>query len=137
MKRIMNTRVQLLVLLIILLTNCLFSQTVTVSTFIGSTEGYVDEALFDGPEQMAFDDQGNLFLADRWNNVIRKISPEGTVTTIVDDFVCSGLAVDAEGDLFASQGFSNKIWEFNLNGDSEVYAGASRGSIRGDQDGSL
>src|SRR5947209_2268301 len=47
--------------------------------------GYVDGAgtlaRFDSPTGIAFDQGGNLYVADSLNHVIRKVSRAGTVTT--------------------------------------------------------
>jgi sugar lactone lactonase YvrE len=51
----------------------------------GSYEGYRDgkasQALFHSPEGIAFDPSGNLFIVDTGNKCIRKLSPDGNVTT--------------------------------------------------------
>ena len=59
-----------------------------VTTFVGSTTataGYTDasgtSALFNWPQQMARDSSGNTYIADANNNVIRKITPAGAVST--------------------------------------------------------
>lgn len=60
-----------------------------VSTFAGraNVSGYQDgqgtNAQFSGVSGLALDSKGNLYAADQWNNVIRRISPEGSVTTWV------------------------------------------------------
>lgn len=48
------------------------------------TSGYQDgsEALFNAPQGMDFDAEGNLIVADAQNNRIRSISPEGIVSTV-------------------------------------------------------
>jgi hypothetical protein len=43
---------------------------------------------------------GNLFLFDGSNRSIRKISPDGIITTVISVGGGSGLALDAAGDLF-------------------------------------
>ncbi|MES2389836.1 MAG: T9SS type A sorting domain-containing protein [Bacteroidota bacterium] len=54
-----------------------------VSTYSGSEgdfiDGAVDVARFKGPNGLAFDASGNLYVADEYNNSIRKIVPAATV----------------------------------------------------------
>jgi uncharacterized repeat protein (TIGR03803 family) len=57
-----------------------------VTTFVGTaTAGSADDmgtaASLNSPEGMALDKNGNLFVADTGNATIRKITPEGLVTT--------------------------------------------------------
>jgi hypothetical protein len=47
----------------------------------GNRDGKALTALFGSPQAMAFDSKGNLYLADVANHSIRKLSPDGTVTT--------------------------------------------------------
>ena len=47
----------------------------------GNRDGKALTALFGSPKGMAYDSKGNLFIADTANNCIRKLSPEGMVTT--------------------------------------------------------
>ena len=56
-----------------------------VTTFAGSSQGYVDatgtSAEFYQPEDLSFDPNKNLYVSERGNDKIRKISPSGVVTT--------------------------------------------------------
>ncbi len=48
----------------------------------GSTDGLGTNALFNGPEGVAVDNGGNVYVADSGNNTIRKITPAGIVSTL-------------------------------------------------------
>ena len=58
----------------------------TVSTLAGGREGFADgkgeAAAFHTPSGIALDHLGNLYVADTGNHAIRKIGPDGTVTTL-------------------------------------------------------
>src|SRR5665213_2776479 len=48
----------------------------------GYSDGAATNALFHSPQAVAADSSGNLYVADSGNNVIRKITPSGTVSTL-------------------------------------------------------
>jgi len=60
----------------------------TVTTFAGKLgeDGFVDgprdAARLGAPAEMAFDSDGNLFVADAFYNTVHKISPDSTVSTV-------------------------------------------------------
>lgn len=47
----------------------------------GNRDGRALTALFNFPKGIAYDSKGNLFIADMYNHSIRKLSPDGLVTT--------------------------------------------------------
>jgi sugar lactone lactonase YvrE len=49
---------------------------------VGSKDGEGGAARFNNPGSVAFDEAGNLYVADFGNHTIRKISPGGAVTTL-------------------------------------------------------
>lgn len=59
----------------------------------GFKDGNQGDALFNNPHQLILDRNGNLLIADRGNHRIRKITPDGTVTTLAG----SGSAGYADG----------------------------------------
>ena len=92
-----------------------------VSTLAGNgTAGYADgaaaQAQFDGPIGIAVDASGNVYVADTYNDRIRKITPDGNVSTVAGaglgyadgaaisalfDTPC-GIAVAADGTLIVA-----------------------------------
>ncbi|MCX7680782.1 MAG: NHL repeat-containing protein [Anaerolineae bacterium] len=72
-------------------------QVIRVSTVAGSTGGYAEgigaAAMFSVPLSVAVDEEGNLYVADSANRRVRKIAPDGTVTTVAG----SGQAGSADG----------------------------------------
>jgi trimeric autotransporter adhesin len=48
--------------------------------------GPAASATLDAPEQIAFDPSGNLYIADRFNNLIRMVNSAGTITTFAGNY---------------------------------------------------
>jgi sugar lactone lactonase YvrE len=71
----------------------------------GSTDGIGAAARFNSPTGMAADAAGNLYVADSGNNIIRKISANGAVTTLAGSNSGPG---NADGEGPAAQ-FNNPV----------------------------
>ena len=91
----------------------------------GHVDGVRDEARFYGPTDIAVDDKGNLFVTEAVNNCIRKITPDGVVSTYTGKGILgsgsldgdlsvatfsqpAGIDIDAGGNLYIAE-FSNGI----------------------------
>ena len=121
-----------------------------VSTLAGSEEGFADgqgsAARFSHPFGIAIDAEGNLYVADSGNNRIRKITPEGEVSTLagsgklfaVGSFADGqgnaarfkwplGIAIDMAGNLYVADTFNNRIRKVTLKGEVSTLAGSEQG----------
>jgi DNA-binding beta-propeller fold protein YncE len=111
-----------------------------VTTLAGASgkKGYADgkgrNARFYEPFGIAVDRQGNVFIADTSNSAIRKLSPDGLVSTIAggprnggaqDGAGASaqfsspyGLAIDASGDIYVADYQNHAVRRMTRRGDS-------------------
>ena len=61
---------------------------------LGNVDGIGAAARFCQPSGVAFDSAGNVYVADYYNYAIRKITPDGTVTTLAG---CAGDPGSSDG----------------------------------------
>lgn len=126
---------------------------VTTLAGIANNPGYADgptgTSLFNRPESIAVDGNGNLYVADTGNQVIRKISPGGKVTTLAgrpgvrgsaDGNVNlaefndpGGIAVDRTGKVFVADSGNDTIRMITPAGVVATLAGTP--SVGGNADG--
>lgn len=104
-----------------------------VSTFAGqagvtgSTNGPASITSFNNPLGVAVDSSGNIFVTDSGNNLIRKISPEGVVTSFAHvGNLCAGIAVDSSGNVYVTEENGDAIDKITPGGVVTTLAG-SRG----------
>lgn len=117
----------ILVVMLMLADPCSFhGQMLTVTTFAGPRETYgaVDArgsmARFSYPLGVAADALGNVYVADSYNHTIRKISPEGAVTTLAG---LAGISGSADGAGSAAR--FNQPWAVATDGDGNIYVSDS------------
>ncbi len=74
------------------------------------------------PVGLAFDTQGNLFVADAISGSIFKFTPAGVKSTFATGLGPLGLAFDAQGNLYEADAESNAIFKFNPAGAQSTFA---------------
>lgn len=110
------------------------------AVFAGSTEGFADgpaaSARFSTPSGLALDVHGNLFVADTGNDAIRRIAPDGTVSTIAGPAAGLngpvGVAVHSDGRIIVADTYNDRIVAIGAAGGITPIAGSGR---RGYEDG--
>ncbi|MFM7822970.1 MAG: SMP-30/gluconolactonase/LRE family protein, partial [Bacteroidota bacterium] len=86
----------------------------------GSSNGQGTSASFNNPYGVASDSQGNLYVANRFGNTIRKIDPSGNVTTY------AGTGTPGATDGAASTATFNEPWGVTCDSLGNVYVADTR-----------
>jgi sugar lactone lactonase YvrE len=121
--------------------------TLAGSGVIGSSDGTGTAASFYNPFGVAVDASGNVYVADMYNNKIRKITPAGVVSTLAGSgsigstngsgsaasfYKPQGVAVDASGNVYVADWGTIKIRKITPTGLVSTLAGSgSYGSVDG------
>ena len=110
--------------------------------------GAATAATLASPSAVAYDANGNLFLADAQNHVVREVSKTGTITTVagtgIEGFsgdggaatsalldTPTGVAVDKNGNIFIADSHNNRIREVS-GGNISTVAGTGTAGFGGD-----
>ena len=114
-----------------------------ISTFagvpIGSSDGTGSAARLYNPYAVAVDSSGNVFVADTGNNIIRKVTPAGVVTTLAGTAglygnadgtgsaarfdIVEGIAVDGSDNVFVADTLNSTIRKITPGGVVTTFAG--------------
>jgi len=109
----------------------------------GSADGKAEEAQFHVPRGVAMDVAGNLYVADGANGRIRKVSPEGRVSTLSDGqgFVENpgnvmpfrtprSIAIDKTGILYVVEMDGHRIQQIAPSGKANIFVGNGIGGFK-------
>ncbi len=107
----------------------------------GSADGSGTNASFSNPQGIAVDSSGNLYVADYGNNTVRKISPDGAVSTLAGTAGISGstdangasasfsgpygITVNTSGVVYVTDSNNNTIRKITPSGDVTTIAGTA------------
>jgi sugar lactone lactonase YvrE len=111
--------------------------------------GQAASAQINGPRDSAFDGAGNIYIADRDNDRIRRISPDGIITTVAGSGVRGfagdggpavaaqlnnpvGVAVDAGGNIYIADSLNLRIRKVDTSGNISTFAGNGASGVGGD-----
>ena len=96
----------------------------------GAVDGPGFTARFNRPYGLTIDNDGNIIVADEWNHLIRKITPDGVTTTIagtgtvgstdgVADLASFNfpwdVTVDNDGNIFVADGYNKVIRKIDMS----------------------
>jgi sugar lactone lactonase YvrE len=112
--------------------------TVAGSGVAGAANGIGTAAQFNLPFGITVDSSGNLYISDTWNHLIRKITPNGTVTTFAGSVAGfadgtgtsamfnapGGITVDALGNVYVADISNQRIRKITSSGVVTTIAGA-------------
>jgi serine protease AprX len=86
-----------------------------------------------GPQSVAVDNAGNLYIADTGNNAVRMVDATGTISTLVAQLrQPSSVAVDSTGTLFIADTGAHAVRARAANGAVRTVAGTGRSGYDGD-----
>ncbi len=121
-----------------------------VSTLAGGERGFADgiaaAARFNTPSALAIDADGSIYVADTGNNAIRRVSPDGRVSTVAGDGAAGyrdgaaaqarfngpiGVAIDGSGRLFVADTYNDRIRTIDRGGNVTTIAGGEAGALDG------
>jgi sugar lactone lactonase YvrE len=110
--------------------------------------GPATAATLSNPQSIAIDGAGNLYISDNRNALVRRVSPDGIITTVAGggkNPVTEGaeavsvtlgrprnLAVDGQDNLFIWDGTLNRVLKMRPDGKLSYYAGNGTAGFSGD-----
>ena len=139
----MKVSIPILLFSVVLFVACNLGRRPVVTTYAGNgvlgfANGDAKSASFSNPMGVAVDSSGNVYVADSRNNLIRKITPDGTVSTFAGSgkqgsadgkgtaasfFFPTALAADTKGNVYVADTHNSLIRKITPDGVVATFAG--------------
>ncbi|MFK8101320.1 MAG: gliding motility-associated C-terminal domain-containing protein [Saprospiraceae bacterium] len=106
---------------------------------MGDSDGQGTASRFKRPYGLSLDLDGNILVADEWNHTIRRVTPEGLVSTVAGNGTIGNedgsvdnasfnypwdISVDSLGNIFVADGYNYTIRKISPAAQVSTYAGA-------------
>ena len=131
------------------------SQTITTVAGVVGSPGYggdagpASSARFNNPRAVATDNDGSIYIADMRNHVIRKVNPNGIVSTVAGNGTAgnsgagglatagqlaqpTGMTIDNDGNIYIADYNSSVIKKVTTSGIMTIFAGNGTEGFSGD-----
>ncbi|WP_422008922.1 MBG domain-containing protein [Roseivirga pacifica] len=110
---------------------------------LGFSDGVGSQAVFNNIRGITLDNEGNIIVADKDNHKIRRVTPEGLVTTIAGSSAGfadgatplfnkpTGVAVSNDGSIYVADNYNHRIRKLDVfSGEVTTVLGDGIGAIR-------
>ncbi|HLK49195.1 MAG TPA: hypothetical protein VKT49_13730 [Bryobacteraceae bacterium] len=96
--------------------------------------GPATRAQFNGPQGVAVDPSGNVFVSDSRNAVVRRIGLDHTIVTLPGTALVfpHGLAADSAGNIYVADSLDNRVKRIGVDGSVVTVAGNGSPGFAGD-----
>ena len=136
--------------------NCVVAQSGIITTIAGNGTysfggdgGPATAAGLYAPQSVAVDGTGNMYIADSYNYRVRKVNPAGVISTFAGNGISgysgdggpataasmdypTAVAVDATGNVYIANSYSNRVRMVNTAGIITTFAGTGAAGYSGD-----